>query len=429
MSRRASALRMAVLLALVVSSLVLPSVASADDGVTIMAGNFLGEYYNNISLSGSPQFTRSDAAINFAWGDGSPDPSIPADNFSVRWIGSVYFANAGTYTFKVTTDDGVRLWVDGVLRIDHWVDQSPINYQADVYLGAGSHTIKLEYYEHLGQSTIALAWGLAGSANTFNAEYFDNSDLTGPVYTRVDPAINFDWGWGPPAPGINPDYFSVRWNGAINFPAAGNYDFHLETDDGARVWVDGVLIFDKWFMQARHHYVVTRAMTAGVHQIRMEYFEYTQVAVAKLYWNPSAGPVTEVVVDELSPGFESGGVWHNAAIGYNGHMYWTRNAYSVQENWARWRPALAGPGNYRVQVFIPHNYGTTRFARYSTLHNGVWNTVTVNQYIYYDVWVTLGTWFFNGGGNEYVFLNDVTYETSLTRQVAFDAVRFTYIGP
>ena len=47
--------------------------------------NWTGFYWNNQDFTGNPTLTRTDPTINFNWGDGSPDPSIPSDHFSVRW--------------------------------------------------------------------------------------------------------------------------------------------------------------------------------------------------------------------------------------------------------------------------------------------------------------------------------------------------------
>src|SRR5690349_11944157 len=53
------------------------------------------------------------------------------------------------------------------------------------------------------------------TAGTFTAAYFNNADLTAPVLNRADSTINFDWGSASPAPGVDPNTFSVRWNGRI----------------------------------------------------------------------------------------------------------------------------------------------------------------------------------------------------------------------
>ncbi len=116
--------------------------------------NWTGQYFNNRSLSGSPVFTRTDTAINFNWGTGGPGGGIPGTNFSVRWTSSPYVSSAGDYTINVTADDGVRVWVDGNLVIDEWADQSPTTFSATDYLGVGTHTVQVEYYQHLGGAMI-----------------------------------------------------------------------------------------------------------------------------------------------------------------------------------------------------------------------------------------------------------------------------------
>jgi hypothetical protein len=115
-----------------------------------------GEYFNNPWLSGSPAMIRDDASINFNWGYGSPSTTIPGDNYAVRWTRDLYF-EAGTYQFTTTTDDGVRLWVNGRLLIDRWQDQSATSYANNIYL-AGTVPIKMEYYENGGLASAHLSW-------------------------------------------------------------------------------------------------------------------------------------------------------------------------------------------------------------------------------------------------------------------------------
>jgi hypothetical protein len=67
-------------------------------------------YFGDIALT-TPSLARVDPTINFDWGAGSPGDGIPADHFSARWTRSVQLA-AASYAFTVTSDDGVRLYVD-----------------------------------------------------------------------------------------------------------------------------------------------------------------------------------------------------------------------------------------------------------------------------------------------------------------------------
>jgi hypothetical protein len=118
---------------------------------------YLAEYYNNIGLSGSPTFTRCEPSIYYSWGSAGPGNGIPNDNFSARWTGNFNFI-AGTYTFTATADDGIRVWLDGNLIIDAWIDQPPTTYQATRALSAGEHLVKVEYYEKGGGAVAQVSW-------------------------------------------------------------------------------------------------------------------------------------------------------------------------------------------------------------------------------------------------------------------------------
>jgi len=115
-----------------------------------------GEYFANRWLDGPPALIRSDRSLGFNWSDGSPSPSIPHDNFSVRWTRTFHF-EPGSYRFTTTTDDGVRLWVDGHLLIDRWRDQALSPHNGVIYL-SGDAPIKMEYYEHGGLASVWLTW-------------------------------------------------------------------------------------------------------------------------------------------------------------------------------------------------------------------------------------------------------------------------------
>jgi N-acetylneuraminic acid mutarotase/glucose/arabinose dehydrogenase len=245
-----------------------------------------GEYFANTTLEGAPAVSRDDAAIDFDWGAGSPDSAVPVDEFSVRWTRTLTLA-AGTYRFTTTTDDGVRLFVDGELKIDRWVDQSPTEWQADVALAAGDHTVVMEYYENGGGAMARLVYGTVQGETgpgAWRGEYFDNPNLANqPIMTRADPAIDFDWGAGSPGFGLPSDNFSVRWTRTLTL-AAGTYHFTTTTDDGVRLLVDGQAQIDDW----TEHTATTRqadvTLAAGDHTVVVEYFEKHATAVVKMNW-------------------------------------------------------------------------------------------------------------------------------------------------
>ena len=120
-------------------------------------GAFTGCYYPDIDLSGTPTLIRTDSQVNFDWGASSPDPSLPAGNFSVRWQGNFTFT-AGTYTFSALTSDGMRVYLDSDVLIDRWHDQQTALYRVQQTVTAGVHLVTVEYYEHTGWSAANVTW-------------------------------------------------------------------------------------------------------------------------------------------------------------------------------------------------------------------------------------------------------------------------------
>ncbi len=396
---------------------------------------FRGEYYNNRDLSGAPLLVRDDASINFSWGDGSPGSPINKDNFSARWTNFCYF-DAGTYTFTVRVDDGVRLWVDDVLIIDRWNEQPATTFKADRTLGAGYHSLRLEFFEVGGEALVQLSWALKGTTPTYpewKGEYFTNASLLGtPTLVRNDPTLSFNWGYGSPAAGIPSDNFSARWTRQINIATPGTYTFQATADDGIRVKVDGTLVIDRWLDQSATTTNGSIWLGAGAHNVVVEYYERGGVAQAQVSWSLGTTPTTTtIVVDDVDPKFTRGNTltgFNKQYFGYNNHLFWVWNNNSVANLWGRWTPTLPAPGNYEVQVYIPRMYFGTTSARYRVYHNGTRDDKIVSQALYYDQWVSLGTYYFHGRGGEYVFLANNTGEAYASRPVGYDAVRFIGSG-
>ena len=251
-----------------------------------------GEYYSNQTLSDSPTLTVDNIEINFNWGTGSPDPSIPSSHFSVRWTRNQWF-DAGTYQFKATTDDGMRVWVGGTLLIDQWHDQSPTPYAANLTLAAGTYPLRVEYYQNTGGAVAILAWAPVPTGGTgWTGKYFNNASLTGgPVFIRSDPALSFNWGTSGPGGGIAPTNFSAEWDSAQNAPVSTFYSVFTMVDDGVRVWVDGNLVVDQWHDQAPTTFAATVYLSAGLHNWHVEYYQHFGGAQINVQIVPGVSPL------------------------------------------------------------------------------------------------------------------------------------------
>ncbi len=104
----------------------------------------------------TPLFTRTDAAVNFDWGATSPAPAVPADYFMVRWSGFINPPTAGTYTFGVAADDGVRVSVGGSLALTRWASGTGTFWSTPRTLPAGPTPILAEFFEAGANASVQL---------------------------------------------------------------------------------------------------------------------------------------------------------------------------------------------------------------------------------------------------------------------------------
>jgi hypothetical protein len=128
------------------------------------AQGLLGQYFNNATLAGASVLTRTEA-VNYDWATSAPAAGLPVDAFSVRWTGRAFISADGNYTFHTTSDDGIRLWVDGALVIDNWTAHATTtNSSPPIALKAGFHyDLKLEYFDNQAGAVAKLAWTTPGS--------------------------------------------------------------------------------------------------------------------------------------------------------------------------------------------------------------------------------------------------------------------------
>ncbi len=355
------------LIALVLLGLIIlatSKVASAQ-----VQGGWRGEYYNNTTLSGSPVLVRVDRAIDFDWGVGSPEWGVVgADNFSVRWTGNIN-VTPGRYRFVMATDDGARLWVNGQLVIDKWLDQQGGYHEVTLDLPNGSAYVQMEYYEGQGGAKALMNYVRQdGNSNSgsgpWRGEYFNNKNLSGqPVLVRNEADVNFSWGAGSPAPGtVNSDNFSARWTRSLAL-APGRYQFAATTDDGVRLWVNNQLIIDQW---RERHPTTNRAeidLPGGSVPVRMEYYDNTGGATAQLSWALVSGGGQPGGVPA------PGGLWRAEYFnntGLSGSPVFVRDEGQPNYNWGYGSPVPGVIGNdyfsvrwSRTLEFIPGRYRFT----------------------------------------------------------------------
>ena len=264
-----------------------PGIVLARESWQTTNSKWQAQYWNNTNLSGPAVVERFEESISYVWETGAPDPRIKADGFSARWTRYIE-TGTGTYRFTVTSDDGIRVRLDGDTIIDEWYDHSSQTFTVVEELRAGLHWIVVEYYENLGWAMVKMTWpGATTEDLPWHGYYYDNPTLSGvPVVTRDESEINWDWSLGSPFPEqMGVDQFSIRWTRLANLPA-GTYRFEMTVDDGGRLWVNNNLLLDAWKVQSPTTYAGDIYVPGGTTPVRMEYFEYTGTAHAQLKWTP-----------------------------------------------------------------------------------------------------------------------------------------------
>ncbi len=386
------------------------------------------EYFTNIELDGTPGMTDYLDTLTIDWGSGSPGKWFHHNWFSARFTRDVFMA-AGVYQFNLTTEGGVRLWVDGGLVIDQWHETAKTTYSGTAAVKAGNHHVQVEYYESYRNASLSLLWQPAQppppNITGWRGEYYTTPDLSGgAVLVRDDKAIDFAWGDGAPITGLPSDFFSARWTRSIALSPAGYYRFIVLADDGVRLWVGDRLAVDEWHPADSQTYLADVYLTAGTYALKVEYYDQNGPARISVTWQRANTTSTQALVDDTDAGFVRGGDeagWSLIRSGY-GKRFW--QASNQAGWWARWTPALPKPGRYEVLAYIPWMRNPTEHAIYYIKHEGDVTTVTIDQRKNVGRWVSLGEYNFNANGTEFAHLDGVTEEAAGSRSIGFDAVKF-----
>ncbi len=197
--------------------------------------------------TGPADLVRDDDTLDFDWSDGSPGAGIGSNMFVARWTKTVKLS-AGVYRFSGVRDDGIRAYIDNVPVVDRWTTGHE-NYSVDKVVTGGEHQLRVEYFEAGGGAQAEFTYERIGDVvpgdGGYAAEYFANRDLAGtPALTRTDDAIDFDWGSGPASDSLPANNFSARWTKTINLADPSAYKFTVSSDDGVRLFIDGVKVLD-----------------------------------------------------------------------------------------------------------------------------------------------------------------------------------------
>ncbi len=137
---------------------------------------------NSASLTGAPALhstnIASDGTISHTWGSTPPVPNY-SGNWGFSMTGKMRLPTSGSWTFNLTSDDGVRMWIDDVLVVDDWKDNSSsVGHPAYTFSNSTAnslHSVRIDYYHLTSSSSATFTLAMTppgGSQTTAVATYF-----------------------------------------------------------------------------------------------------------------------------------------------------------------------------------------------------------------------------------------------------------------
>ncbi|GEM_PF-4140924 len=249
--------------------------------------------------------------------------------FSVSgiWRGKVKF-QAGTYTFRTLSDDGVELLVDGKQQFINWTDHGDTwNSASMTFFEPGWHDIQLKWYQGGGGARLLFRWdyqsttcdtsfnqsnlhacffnwtgGNENAVPTNAAVVIGQRDVSIPESTEAYTVFDYvggNWEWKcrlfenswcrweqKEIEGSGkPFQVSAVWRGKVKLKA-GTYDFHTISDDGVELIIDGGRKFINWSDHGDTQNDATAAFNdAGWHDIQLKWFQGGGGARLKFWWD------------------------------------------------------------------------------------------------------------------------------------------------
>ncbi len=150
----------------------------------------------------------------------------------------------------------------------------------------------------------AIADYLALAGDGLSASYYPNGTLTGsPATTRVDAAVDFNWGFGLPNVAVTARPFSVKWTGFVMPQYSEAYTFYVQAGDGMRLSVNGVPLFNSWTDGLPTERSGNIQLNAGqLYSIELDHYNNASSAIVALNWSSPSTPKAIVPQSQLFSG-------------------------------------------------------------------------------------------------------------------------------
>ena len=289
-----------------------------DEAKTIYMPGFVGKYFNDNGQKTYKGY-RIDSSVDQVYDiNTAPFEGLGGEYYSIVWDGYIKPDVSGLYTLETNADDGIRVYVDGVLVVRDNGPHFAEIHNGTVTLEAGKyHKVLIEYYNGALGGTAELYWYADGvereiipAENIFHTKeqlpgqfYSDldelESGLVGDYYdvrdgkdgvryvgSRVDDKIDVAYDINTaPYEGLTGEYYAIEWNGYLKTREAGSYIIKSSADDGVYVWVNGVLLIGDIGPHLSMDTAVALDLEADTcYEIRVAYYNGALGGSLSLFW-------------------------------------------------------------------------------------------------------------------------------------------------
>ncbi|MHA9740184.1 PA14 domain-containing protein [Robinsoniella peoriensis] len=241
---------------------------------------------------------------------------------TARFTGKINVEKAGDYKFFGWGDDGFRIWIDGKMVIDFWVQEwEKEQTSKEVALSEGLHDIKIEYLQGWGGAVLKLSWESI-NANIakevipekvfYHVKTPADAGLTAQFYkVNGKPSSITSFGFaGEPVNQVLPnldgreglkeaielsngssEYASAIIHGYITPQESGDYEFVMNGDDAFRFWINDELKINSWKLHSDQTKISEPVhMEKGfLYKIRINYAQADGDANLNLSWKKEGG--------------------------------------------------------------------------------------------------------------------------------------------
>ena len=186
-------------------------------------------------------------------------------------------------------------------------------------------------------------------AGSWHVQIYSNESLSGSTCYDAYENNTFlfkDWGWEQvPAGSCPATHFSARFTRQVDFQS-GTYSFHVEHDDGGRLFVDGQQVVDGWGAAGGHD---GERSLSGSHQVVVEYREATGLARLESWWRGSGFLPPNQNRDPNQWQVDYYGIqaiWNTSALSLND------GSGAIDHNWGSGTPSYGFPSDHFMVRFI-----------------------------------------------------------------------------